>query len=107
MDHAMSRIHRTIHRLGHVVSGELLLRAANLGFAVLIGRRYGVRILGIYATVFAVATLAERFADNGLQLAGIVVMTLSFLRFWSLPGGSAATQELFTAAAEFTAMPNS
>jgi len=49
----------------------MLLRLGNFGVAALIGRSYGVTELGTYATVVAVATLAERLADNGLELTGI------------------------------------
>ncbi len=55
----------------NVISGELLLRLANVGVAVLIGRVYGASVLGIYAAIIASATLAERLSDNGLELAGI------------------------------------
>jgi len=57
--------------LGDVVGGELLLRFANLGVAVLIGRSYGPSVLGMYAIIVAIATLGERLADNGLELTGI------------------------------------
>ena len=67
----MSRIRRTMNNLVHVVGGELLLRAANAGIAVLIGRVYGVAELGNYAGILALATVAERLADNGLELTGI------------------------------------
>jgi len=49
----------------------MLLRLANFGVAALIGRLYGVPVLGLYATILAVATLGERLADNGLELTGI------------------------------------
>jgi O-antigen/teichoic acid export membrane protein len=49
----------------------MLLRLANFGVAALIGRLYGAPALGLYATIVAVATLGERFADNGLELTGI------------------------------------
>jgi O-antigen/teichoic acid export membrane protein len=57
--------------LGDVVGGEMLLRLANFGVAALIGRLYGAPVLGMYATMVAVATLGERLADNGLELTGI------------------------------------
>jgi O-antigen/teichoic acid export membrane protein len=57
--------------LGDVVGGEMLLRLANFGVAALIGRLYGAPVLGMYATIVAVATLGERLADNGLELTGI------------------------------------
>jgi len=56
---------------GDVVGGETLLRLANVGVAALIGRLYGAPVLGLYATILAVATLVERLADNGLELTGI------------------------------------
>ena len=62
---------RTSRNLLHVVGGELLLRLANIGVAVLIGRVYGVVLFGIYAAILAAATLAERLADNGLEMSGI------------------------------------
>ncbi len=67
----MSQIRRTMNNLTDVVGGELLLRAANVGVVVLIGRVYGVAVLGMYAAILAIATVAERVADNGLELTGI------------------------------------
>jgi len=55
----------------HVIGGESLLRLANLGAAVLIGRLYGASTLGLCATILAVATIAERLADSGLEMTGI------------------------------------
>ncbi len=55
----------------NVIGGEMLLRFANVGVAILIGRVYGAAVLGSYASVIAVATVAERLADNGLEMAGI------------------------------------
>lgn len=49
----------------------MLLRFANVCIAILIGRAYGAAVLGIYASVIAVATVAERLADNGLEMSGI------------------------------------
>jgi O-antigen/teichoic acid export membrane protein len=60
-----------MNNLTDVVGGELLLRAANAAVAVLIGRVYGAATLGLYAAILAAATLAERVADNGLELTGI------------------------------------
>src|ERR1700675_4961374 len=57
--------------LGDVVVGEMLLRFANIVIAAWIGRSYGASVLGFYATIIAVATLADRLADNGLELTGI------------------------------------
>jgi polysaccharide transporter, PST family len=57
--------------LGDVVVGEMLLRFANVAIAAWIGRSYGASVLGFYATIIAVATLADRLADNGLELTGI------------------------------------
>jgi O-antigen/teichoic acid export membrane protein len=65
------QIRRTINNLVNVVGGEVLLRAVNALVAVLIGRVYGVAVLGTYAAILAVATVAERIADNGLELTGI------------------------------------
>jgi O-antigen/teichoic acid export membrane protein len=67
----VSQIRRTISNLANVIGGELLLRIANVLVAVSIGRVYGVAVLGTYATILAVATVAERVADNGLELTGI------------------------------------
>ena len=67
----MKPIHRLRNNLTNVVGGELFLRAANAAVAVLIARAYGARELGTYAAVLAAATLAERLADNGLELTGI------------------------------------
>ena len=69
---AVHHLRKTMNNLVNVIGGEMLLRLANLGVAVLIGRIYGVAILGTYATVLAIATLAERIADNGLEMTGIV-----------------------------------
>src|SRR5271157_4287702 len=63
---------RTSRSLLHVLGGELLLRLATVGVAVLIGRVYGPAILGMYVATLAVATLVERLADNGLEMSGIV-----------------------------------
>lgn len=60
-----------MNSLINVVSGEALLRSANAGVAVLIARQYGATALGTYATILAVSTVAERLADNGLELTGI------------------------------------
>ncbi len=62
---------KTTGNLLNVIGGEFLLRLANVAVAVLIGRVYGAASLGIYASIIAVATLAERLADNGLEMAGI------------------------------------
>jgi O-antigen/teichoic acid export membrane protein len=67
----LTKVYKTISNLGDVVVGEMLLRFANVAIAALIGRSYGASVLGIYATIIAVATLAERLADNGLELTGI------------------------------------
>lgn len=64
---------KTSRNLLHVIGGEFLLRLANVAVAVLIGRVYGPALLGVYAAIVAVATLVERFADNGLEMAGIAV----------------------------------
>jgi len=67
----LSELRRTVSNLADVVGGELLLRVANVAVAVLIGRVYGAAALGFYAAILAVATVAERVADNGLELTGI------------------------------------
>lgn len=67
----MTELRRTVSNLADVVGGELLLRLANAAVAVLIGRVHGVAALGLYATILAAATVAERIADNGLELTGI------------------------------------
>lgn len=67
----MTELRRTVSKLADVVGGELLLRLANVAVAVLIGRVYGAAALGFYAAILAVATVAERIADNGLELTGI------------------------------------
>jgi O-antigen/teichoic acid export membrane protein len=67
----VSAFHRLRNNLAHVIGGELFLRAANAAVAIFIGRAYGARMLGIYAAILAVATLAERLADNGLELTAI------------------------------------
>lgn len=67
----VSQIRRTMNNLVDVVGGELLLRVANLGVAVLIGRVFGAATLGNYAAILAVATATERLSDNGLEMTGI------------------------------------
>jgi O-antigen/teichoic acid export membrane protein len=67
----MSQIGRMRKNLVNVVGGELLLRVANAMVAVLVGRVYGVSVLGTYAAIVAAATLAERVGDNGLELTAI------------------------------------
>ena len=72
----MANVYKTMSNLGDVVGGEMLLRFANFGVAALIGRSYGASVLGLYATVIAVATLVERLADNGLELTGIAQVSV-------------------------------
>ena len=67
----MTSIRKTTGNLLNVVGGEMLLRVANVFVAILIGRVYGAAILGVYASIIAVAALAERLADNGMEMAGI------------------------------------
>jgi len=67
----MDRLRNTPRNLLHVIGGEMLLRLANFGVAVLIARVFGAASLGVYAAILAVATLAERLSDNGLEIAGI------------------------------------
>lgn len=67
----LAAVYKTMSNFGNVVGGEMLLRLANFGVAALIGRSYGAPALGMYATLVAVATLAEKLADNGLELTGI------------------------------------
>jgi O-antigen/teichoic acid export membrane protein len=67
----LAGVYKTMSNLGDVVGGEMLLRLANFGVAALIGRLYDAPVLGMYATIVAVATLGERLADNGLELTGI------------------------------------
>lgn len=54
-----------------VIGGEVLLRAANFLAAAVIGRLFGITMFGEYAAVLAVVTVAERVADNGLEVTGI------------------------------------
>lgn len=67
----MTELRRTLAGTLHVIGGESLLRLANAGVAVLIGRLYGATTLGLCATILAVSTIAERLADNGLEMTGI------------------------------------
>ena len=67
----MTHIRKTVDNLRDVIGGEVLLRAANALVAVLIGRVFGVAVLGAYAAILATTTLAERVADNGLEFTGI------------------------------------
>lgn len=62
---------KTTLNLISVIGGEMLLRVANFAVAVVVGRLYGVATFATYATVLAFVTVAERLADNGLELAGI------------------------------------
>jgi O-antigen/teichoic acid export membrane protein len=61
--------------LVYVIGGEMLLRLAGFAVAVLVGRVYGAVVLGVYAAILAVATLAERLADNGLETSGIAIVS--------------------------------
>jgi O-antigen/teichoic acid export membrane protein len=81
----VSQIRRTSNNLANVIGGELLLRVANALVAVLVGRVYGVAMLGIYAAILAAATLAERIADNGLELTGIAELSRRPKSIGSLP----------------------
>jgi O-antigen/teichoic acid export membrane protein len=67
----MSSIRKTTSNLLNVIGGEMLLRFANVAVAILVGRVYAAAVLGTYASVIAAATVAERLADNGLEMAGI------------------------------------
>jgi O-antigen/teichoic acid export membrane protein len=67
----LADVYKTMSNFGDVLGGEMLLRLANFGVAALIGRSYGAPVLGMFATIVAVATLVERLADNGLELTGI------------------------------------
>ncbi len=95
----MNQIRRTIGNLANVIGGELLLRTANVLVAVLIGRVYGVAVLGTYAGILAVATLAERIADNGLELAGIAEVSRDPLNLSSLASALYIDKTLLSAAA--------
>jgi len=67
------------HRRGHgvtgnllsVIGGEMMLRAATLGAAVVVARRYGPERLGLYTTALAFATLLATVADGGLQISTV------------------------------------
>jgi PST family polysaccharide transporter len=61
----------TFANLASVIGGESLLRAANFLAVVVIARLYGARVLGLYATVLAYATVAIMIAENGLQVSSI------------------------------------
>ena len=67
----MTQLRPTLASTLHVIGGESLLRLANVGAAILIGRLYGAATLGLCTTILAVATIAERLADNGLEMTGI------------------------------------
>jgi O-antigen/teichoic acid export membrane protein len=67
----VSEIRSTTGNLLNVLTGELLVRAANVAVAVWIGRVFGAATLGTYVATLAVATIAERIADNGLELTAI------------------------------------
>jgi O-antigen/teichoic acid export membrane protein len=67
----VTQLRTTLAGILHVIGGESLLRLANAGVAVLLGRLYGASTLGLCATILAVSTIAERLADNGLEMTGI------------------------------------
>jgi len=67
----VTQLRPTLASTLHVIGGESLLRLASVGAAVFIGRLYGASTLGLCATVLAVVTIAERLADNGLEMTGI------------------------------------
>ena len=54
-----------------------MLRAANFMAAVVIARLYGASLLGIYATVLAYVTVADRLADNGIEISSIADVSRS------------------------------
>jgi len=54
-----------------VIGGEMMLRAATLGAAVVIARRYGPEALGLYTAALAFATLLTTIADGGLQVSTV------------------------------------
>jgi|SRR5581483_68943 len=62
---------KTALNLLSVIGGEMLLRGANFAAVVLVARLYGASMLGTYATVLAVVSLAVMIADNGLQVSSI------------------------------------
>jgi O-antigen/teichoic acid export membrane protein len=95
----VSQIRRTINNLVNVLCGELLLRAANALVAVLVGRVYGVAVLGTYAAILAVATVAERIADNGLELTGIAEVSRQPGRLSSLATALYIDKTVFSTAA--------
>lgn len=68
---------RTAANLISVIGGEVLLRGANFMAAVVIARLYGAYFLGIYATVLAYVTVAERLADNGIEISSIADVSRS------------------------------
>lgn len=65
------RRHGVTGNLLSVIGGEMMLRAATLGAAVVIARRYGPETLGLYATALAFATLLTTIADGGLQISTV------------------------------------
>ena len=71
----MTQLRTTLASTLHVIGGESLLRLANVGGAVLIGRLYGASTLGLCATILAVVTIAERLADNGLETTAIAAIS--------------------------------
>lgn len=68
---------RTIINLGSVFSGEVLLRGATFLVAVVIARRYGPALLGIYAIALAYSSIAATVADNGLMVSAVVEISSS------------------------------
>lgn len=54
-----------------VIGGEMMLRTATFGAALVIARRYGPETLGLYTAALAFATLLATVADVGLQISAV------------------------------------
>lgn len=65
------RKHGVMGNLLSVIGGEMMLRTATLGAAVVIARRYGPETLGLYTAALAFATLLITIADAGLQISTV------------------------------------
>jgi len=63
-------LRRLFKNASHLGSGELVGRLSNIAIVVLLGRRYGVGILGVYALAQTVTQYAQPLIDFGLRHIG-------------------------------------
>jgi O-antigen/teichoic acid export membrane protein len=60
----------------HLGSGELVSRLSNIATVVLLGRRYGVAILGVYALAQTMTQYSQPLIDFGLRHVGARLLAL-------------------------------